>query len=192
MTAHTSAYSIAGGSNRSSMTTSLRTARLLGWASFGLAAAMLFAPRRITRTFGLEGKENLIRAFGAQEVAAGIGALSVEPSPAMWGRTGGDVIHIGTLATGLVSDDPDQRRNTMIGLAVLVGFLAVDGLVASKLTAERSRSRGTSRDYSDRSGFPGGAAGARGVASDFVTPRDYQVTPEAVPQSVREAPESVH
>jgi hypothetical protein len=157
-----------------SMTGALRAARLLGWASFGLAAAFLVAPGRIARTFGLEGKENMIRAFGVQEVIAGMGALSVEAPPAMWSRAGGDLIHMGTLATGLRSDDPDQKRNVLIGLAAIAGFLLVDSLVASKLSSERSRAKGESRDYSNRSGFPRGAAQAKGVARDFETPRNFK------------------
>jgi hypothetical protein len=138
------------------MTWGVRAARLMGWTSFGLAVAFLAAPTRIARTFGLEGKENLLRAFGAQEVMAGVGALSVDAPAAMWGRAGGDVVHIGTLATGLRSEDSNQRRNVAIGLGALAGFLIVDALIASRLTAERKPSRGEHRDYSDRSGFPNG------------------------------------
>ncbi|HWT14134.1 MAG TPA: hypothetical protein VN231_15385 [Allosphingosinicella sp.] len=155
------AATLSGGPADASMTSGLRAARLMGWASFGLAAAFLAAPGRIARTFGLEGKENLIRAFGAQEVLAGIGALSADATPAMWARAGGDVIHIGTLATGLRSEDPDQRRNAAVGLAALVGFLVVDSLIASRLAGERSRAGSEAFDYSDRSGFPKGIPSTR-------------------------------
>lgn len=171
------AATLSGGPADRSMTPALRAARLLGWTSFGLAAAMLLAPRKITETFGLEGKENLIRGFGAQEVMAGIGSLSVEATPALWSRAGGDIVHIATMATGLRSDDPEQKRNAALGLAALAGFLLVDSLVAGKLTRERSRSRGEARDYSDRSGFPQGRAQARGIARDAATPKDLQAAP---------------
>src|SRR5690606_4336229 len=128
-------------------TPGLRAARLMGWASFGLAAAFLLAPGRITRTFGLEGKEGLVRAFGVQEMLAGMGSLSTEVAPAMWSRAGGDVVHILTLATALGSEDRDQRRNVGFGLAALGGFLLVDSLIAARLASERSRSRGESEDY---------------------------------------------
>lgn len=150
-----------GGPADRSMTGGLRAARLMGWASFGLAAAFIAAPGRIARTFGLEGKENLIRAFGAQEAFAGMGALSVDAPQAMWGRAAGDVVHIATLATGLRSEDPDQRRNVGIGLAALVGFLAVDSLIAARLASERARGDGAGFDYSDRSGFPKGIPSTR-------------------------------
>ena len=154
--AEMNAATLSGGPADRSMTLGVRAARLMGWASFGLAAAFVAAPGRIARTFGLEGKENLIRAFGAQEVVAGIGALSVDSTPAMWARAAGDVVHIGTLATGLRAQDPDQRRNAAIGLGALVGFLVVDTLIAARLAAERDPSKGAHRDYSDRSGFPKG------------------------------------
>ena len=170
------AATLSGGPADRSMTAGLRAARLMGWASFGLAAAFFAAPGRIARTFGLEGKENLIRGFGAQEVVAGMGALSTEAMPAMWGRAAGDVVHIATVATGLQSEDPDQRRNAAIGVAALAGFLIVDSLIAARLNAERSRANGEIGDYSDRSGFPNGVASARGAAAEE-TPRDYQATP---------------
>ena len=178
------AATLSGGRADRSMTPALRAARILGWASFGLAAAMLLAPRRITETFGLEGKENLIRGFGAQEAMAGVGSLSVDAMPALWARAGGDVVHIATMATGLGSDDPDQKRNALIGFGALVGFLVVDSLVAGKLTHERSRSRGELRDYSDRSGFPQGVAKARGSARDFETPPEMKAAP---PRALAEA-----
>ena len=153
------AATLSGGPAGRSMTTGLRAARLMGWASFGLAAAFLVAPGRIARTFGLEGKENLIRAFGAQEAIAGMGSLSTEAAPAMWSRAAGDIVHIGTLATGLETEDSRQHRNVVIGLAALAGFLVIDTLIAARLGAERTRDRGEQRDYGDRSGFPAGRAG---------------------------------
>lgn len=152
---------LSGGPADRSMTAALRAARLMGWASFGLAAAFIAAPGQIARAFGLEGKENLIRAFGAQEVFAGMGALSVDAPQAMWSRAAGDVVHIATLATGLRSEDPDQRRNVAIGLAALAGFLAVDSWIAARLGAERARGGSASFDYGDRSGFPNGIPSTR-------------------------------
>jgi hypothetical protein len=149
------AATLSGGPADRSMTWGLRAARTMGLASFGLAAAFVLAPGRITRTFGLEGKENLIRAFGAQEVLAGMGSLSLDATPAMWSRAAGDVVYIGTLATGLRGADEGRRRNVAIGLAALAGFLAIDTLIAARLGSERSRGKSEPRDYSDR-GFPNG------------------------------------
>ncbi|MGZ8337725.1 MAG: hypothetical protein ACXWU1_13785 [Allosphingosinicella sp.] len=155
------AATLSGGPADRSMTIGVRASRIMGWTSFGLAVAFLAAPGRIARTFGLEGKENLIRAFGVQEVVAGVGALSVDTTAAMWGRAAGDVVHIGTLATGLQSEDSGQRRNVAIGLAALTGFLLVDALIASRVASERNPAKGEVRDYSDRSGFPNGPGRGR-------------------------------
>lgn len=168
------AATLSGGRADRSMTRSLRAARLLGWASLGLAAAMLAAPGRVARPLGLEGKEKLIRLFGAQELLAGTGALSVDAPAGLWLRAGGDAIHIGTVAPGLLSDRAGTRRAAAAGVAVLMGFLVVDTLVAAALTRERRRERERRQDYSNRSGFPGGVERARGAARDFATPADLR------------------
>ena len=172
------AATLSGGPADRSMTTGLRAARLMGWASFGLAALFLAKPRLITRTFGLDGRETLIRGFGAQEVMAGLGALSVDAPAAMWARAAGDVVHIGTAATGLGSEDPAQRRNAAWGVAALVGFLVVDTLIAARLASERNPEKGERRDYSDRSGFPNGipSTRTRSGESDSTAPKTISET----------------
>jgi hypothetical protein len=167
----TDSASLSGGRTDRSMTTALRAARLMGWASFGLAALFVARPGRIARTFGLEGKENLIRGFGAQEVLAGMGALSIDAPTAMWVRAGGDVVHMATTATGLRSQDPRQRRNAAWGVAALGGFLLIDALIAARLGAERNPERGERRDYADRSGFPKGIPSTRQRSSADAEPQ---------------------
>lgn len=154
------AATLSGGPADRSMTLGLRSARLMGWASFGLAAAFLAAPGRIARTFGLVGKERLIRGFGVQELLAGQGALSIDAPAAMWSRAAGDLVHIATLARGLRAGDERQRRNAALGLGALAGFLAADAAIAARLAWERSRVRGRARDYGDRSGWPKAAPAA--------------------------------
>jgi hypothetical protein len=39
-------------------------ARALGWLSIGLGVVELFAPRRVTATLGMEGRENRKGRFG--------------------------------------------------------------------------------------------------------------------------------
>ncbi|HEX8400861.1 MAG TPA: hypothetical protein VF628_04080 [Allosphingosinicella sp.] len=161
-----------------SLTKADRMARLLGWFSLGLGAFELAAPGRIAKAVGLEGKETLLRAYGGREIVAGVGALSVDAAPAIWSRVAGDLLDLGTLAMGRKDADGDQRRYAGYAIAAVVGITLVDLLVAGTLTRQRSRSRGETRDYSDRSGFPGGAAGARGAAGDFQTPPDYRAAPQ--------------
>ena len=159
-----------------SLTRTDRVARGLGWFSLALGAVEIFAPGRLAKTIGLDGRERLLQAYGGREIGAGIWALSDTPAPAIWSRVAGDLVDLATLAAGVREGDSDQRRNAWIALGVVAGITAVDVLTAASLTAEQSERRGeTGRDYSDRSGFPGGIAKARGTAEGF-TPVDYQVT----------------
>ena len=57
----------------SSLTGADRAARALGWFSIGLGMAELVAPGRLARMLGLDGKDGLIRSFGARELASGGG-----------------------------------------------------------------------------------------------------------------------
>lgn len=160
-----------------SFSTSDRLARNLGWFSIGLGLVELIAPGKLTQAFGLEGKENLVRAYGAREVGAGVWALSDTPGPAIWSRVAGDLLDLGTLAVGFRDGDGDQRRNAGIAIAAVVGITLLDLFTASSVTKEQRQNRGETRDYSDRSGFPAGAAGAKGTARDFETPADYSAQP---------------
>jgi hypothetical protein len=159
-----------------SLTTTDRVARGLGWFSLALGAAELIAPGRLGRALGLEGKKRLLQAYGGREIGAGMWALSDTPAPAIWSRVVGDIVDLGTLAAGLRGADEEQRRNAFLALAAVAGITVVDLLTALSLTAEQSERRGdTGRDYSDRSGFPGGIQQARGAAGG-ITPVDFQVT----------------
>jgi hypothetical protein len=155
-----------------------RAARLLGWFSLGLGFAELIAPGKITQAIGLEGKEGLVRAYGAREIAAGMTSLAVEADVGIWSRVAGDLLDIGTIAYAMQEADERQKRNAGIALAAVVGIALIDAFVASRLSRQRSRARGQDRDYSDRSGFPAGAASARGAANDFETPPEYRAAPQ--------------
>lgn len=160
-----------------SLTTADRVARGLGWFSIGLGLVELVAPGKMARVLGLEGNETLLRAYGGREVGAGMWALSTNPAPAIWSRVAGDIVDLGTLTAGLRDGDEEQQRNAKIAAAAVAGFLVIDLVTAIALTSEQSESKGEQRDYSDRSGFPGGVAKARGGASGFETPADMRAAP---------------
>jgi hypothetical protein len=164
-----------------SFTFSDRMARNLGWFSIGLGLAELVAPGKLAGALGLEGQENLIRGYGAREIGAGVWALSDTPAPAIWSRVAGDLLDLGTLAVGARNGDEEQRRNAGLAIAAVAGVTLVDLFTAVSLTRETSQNRGETRDYSDRSGFPGGAAAAKGRASDFRTPQEFRSAPQAEP-----------
>jgi hypothetical protein len=148
------------GSN-SSLTGADALVRGIGLFSLGLGVAELVAPGKIAKAFGLEGKETLLRAYGAREIASGIGTLSMNPQPALWSRVAGDVADMATLAFGTRSENPDAKRNAWIGIAAVAGIAAIDAFAAN-LMAKRGGDRPPPADYSDRSGLPKGAEVSRG------------------------------
>nr|WP_297459145.1 hypothetical protein [uncultured Halomonas sp.] len=156
-----------------SMSANDRLARGLGWFSLGLGLFELFAPRKLTGALGMHGKETLVRAYGAREIVAGIGALSDNPTPAIWSRVGGDAMDLATLTPALSNDNP-KKRNACIAVGILLGAAAIDLYCAQALGRRHERLAGPTPDYSDRSGFSRSAAAMRGAASDFETPREMR------------------
>ncbi|GGE01454.1 hypothetical protein GCM10011390_20410 [Aureimonas endophytica] len=158
----------------SSLSGADKLARALGWLSIGLGIVELVAPGRLARTLGLDGKEGLIRAYGARELASAIPTLSVDQPVGLAARIAGDALDIGTLATGFHRENP-KRDNTAIALALVIGITLLDLTAYKAVKIVHRRSRGTNRDYSDRSGLPKGAEASRGLArKDFEIPPDYR------------------
>lgn len=145
----------------SSLTGADALVRGIGYFSVGLGIAELIAPGRFAKTFGLDGKETLIRAYGAREIASGIGTLSTDPQPALWSRVAGDVLDMATLAFGARSANADVKRNALIGIGAVAGIAALDALAAS-LVNKRGGDRPPPADFSDRSGLPKGVEASRG------------------------------
>lgn len=159
----------------SSLSGADRLARALGWFSIGLGITELVAPGRLARALGLDGKEGLIRAYGARELASAIPTLSVDKPIGLAARIGGDALDLGTLATALHRDNP-KRRNAVIATAMVAGITLLDLVAyAGVKTAHRRDPGSEDRDYSDRSGLPRGAQASRGLArKDFDIPPDYR------------------
>ena len=161
-----------------SLTTADRMARNLGWFSIALGAAELFAPRRVARSAGVEGRERLLQGYGLREIQSGIWALSDTPAPAIWSRVAGDLVDLATLMAGPKggNGDGESNRNRTVAIAAVLGITAIDLVTALALTSEMTEKKGETRDYSDRSGFPRGVESARGMAGEEAIPRDFQVT----------------
>ena len=113
----------------SSFGASDRMARNLGWFSLGLGPLEIFAPQRITRALGMEGKESLVRAYGFREVASGMLSLSIEKNAGLWSRVAGDGLDIATLMAGLRDDNP-KKDNVAIALMMVGGITLLDIAVA--------------------------------------------------------------
>lgn len=137
-------------------------ARGLGWFSLGLGLFQLMAPQRITRAFGVTGSEHVVRAYGAREIASGMLTLSTDKRAGLASRVAGDGLDIVTLLALLSYRNP-RRHTVKAALAMVVCITAIDLLAAGAVSARKARPK-TVKDYSDRSGFPGGVVGARGIA----------------------------
>jgi hypothetical protein len=150
-------------SGPSSLSLSDRLARGLGWFSLALGAVELMAPGYITRTLGLQGKESLVRAYGAREILAGVPTLSVDRQVGLASRIAGDVIDIATLMPAL-SRHNARRGNAFLALIAVGTVTALDCIALGGVSRVHSRNRRPTVDYSDRSGLPRGIAASRGLA----------------------------
>ena len=158
----------------SSLTGADKLAQMLAMFSFGLGMTELLAPGRITRAIGLEGKEGLIRAYGAREISAGIPTFSIDKQVGLLMRLAGDALDIATILPALRKDN-DRRDNAGLAFLALIGITLLDGVAAMGTSAAHKRSAPPPRDYSGRSGLPRGVEASRGLARrDFTTPPDYR------------------
>lgn len=147
----------------SSSDTSDKLAKILGWFSLGLGLVELFAPHRVTVSLGLDGREGLVRAYGAREIGAGLVSLSVDKKAGLWSRVAGDGLDIVTLLTALRDDNP-KRDNVVMALTAVIGIALVDLMGAKATTLRHKENSGQRSLYRDRSGFPQGLTVARDKA----------------------------
>lgn len=152
----------------------------LGWFSIGLGLVELLAPQVLTRRLGQQGHEPVLRLYGAREIANGIGLLAARNrAPWLWARLGGDALDAATLLAGRRSRHA-RKDNLHMALFAVIGIAALDLICAQALSATRPQPR-TRRlpDYRSRSGLPRPPDAMRGLARDFVIPRDMRI-PEAM------------
>ena len=143
-----------------------RAGRMLGWASFGLGALELFAPKVLTRWLGMEGKEGLVRAYGVREFGAGVMCLSTNSDVGAMSRAAGDALDLATLASAYRDDNP-KKRNVAVAMAAVAGIAVLDAAVGWAIRDLHKR-KSEPRDFSDRSGFPKGIDYSRGKGAGRV------------------------
>ena len=111
----------------------LRTTRWqrgLGYFSIALGVLELVAPRAVCRAIGLDGRETVVRTYGAREIANGVAILaSHDATPWIWGRVAGDGLDIVTVMSGS-RDGVSGNGNTTLALTALVGVTALDVICA--------------------------------------------------------------
>jgi hypothetical protein len=156
-------------------------ARGLGWFSIALGMAEVAAPRTLARALGMEGQEQLLRAYGLREIATGAAILtSQNPQPWVWGRLAGDALDLATLGAGYRDGNP-KAGNLAVAMTAVAGVTAADVWCARALGNGQAQPNLPTRDYRDRSGFPRPVAEMRGAARDYLVPRDQRSRSGALP-----------
>ncbi|MFB6452821.1 hypothetical protein [Bradyrhizobium tunisiense] len=152
-------------------------ARALGWFSIGLGAVEFLAPRRVTRTLGMEGHETLVRAFGVREIMAGIMSLSVDKNAGLWARVGGDGLDAAALLSGLTADNP-KKGNIALALLMVGGIAMLDYRAAQDTKPRRPARDARRKLFPNRSGYPKGLEGARGAARQIAANATKSPSPD--------------
>jgi len=118
----------------------------LGWFSIGLGLAEVAAPRTVAELIGVPDDattRQILRAYGAREIATGIGILASRPHPAwMWARVAGDVLDLATLAAAMRRDGVETAKLTS-AMASVAGVMIAD--IAAARGRERDRAGGNNR-----------------------------------------------
>ncbi|BCS31042.1 hypothetical protein TBR22_A02410 [Luteitalea sp. TBR-22] len=130
-----------------------RLAAGLGWFSLALGTAELAAPRTVARLIGIPDDPrlvNVLRAFGAREIASGLGMLA-QPRQAgwAWSRVGGDAIDLAFLGSAANEDSADRSRVALAAAAV-AGVTALDIICARTLADDASWAMPASTDRARR------------------------------------------
>lgn len=139
--------------------------RVFGWLGIGMGLYQLLAPRSVTRFLAVEGAENIVRACGVRGVATGIGMLTVNPKPALWARTAGDILDLTALLALLADRDHPKQGSVKLALAGVGACTATGLYCAQAQSRQHAYQAGRTPDYSGRSGFPQGVERARGAAA---------------------------
>lgn len=109
-------------------------ARALGLFSIGLGLNEWTAAGGFANMFGMDRTRPAFKAYGAREIATGVGLLAARqnPAPWLWGRVAGDVLDLATLAPGLKGP---KRDNVIAGMMFVGGVLLLDLLAARQAQA---------------------------------------------------------
>src|SRR5215210_1021740 len=112
-----------------------RVSKFLGAFSLGLGAAQLAKPDAINHLIGVKDTPKtraIQRAVGVQELTAAQGIFSFSPpTPVLWSRVAGDLLHLGLLAKafGNKRNDKAKLRGAFAAFA-LIG--ATDPFVSAR------------------------------------------------------------
>ncbi len=115
-------------------------AKGLGWASIGIGAAEIAAPRQLERLLGISNGRNtgILRVLGTREIMHGLDILSHQDATAgVWSRVAGDVLDVALLSmAGRKTRNP---KGFAAAFAMVLGIGVLDMLVAARLGQPRTR-----------------------------------------------------
>ncbi|MBV9750313.1 MAG: hypothetical protein JO157_16030 [Acetobacteraceae bacterium] len=118
----------------------IQLAKFLGYFSLVLGVVELVASRPLIRLLGLPRSAALVRAFGAREIAAGVGVLTYPDNPApLWARVGGDALDLAVLGSALLPSNRRRRDQAAAATAAVLAVTALDVLCAVALTQRQAR-----------------------------------------------------
>ncbi len=107
----------------------------LAWFSIGLGVAQLLAPRKISKSIGVDASPGLVRSFGAREVGTGLGILTRKKTGAwLWGRVAGDVVDLACLIAAF-SSAKSKKGRVAAAAAAVAGVTAADIFAARRLSS---------------------------------------------------------
>jgi hypothetical protein len=112
-----------------------KLAKGLGLVSFGLGVAQLAVPERINQLIGVKDTpktRTIQRLAGVQELTAAQGIFAFSPpTPVLWSRVAGDLVHLGLLGKAHQNRRNDKAKlfRTIVAVAG-IGF--VDTLVSAR------------------------------------------------------------
>lgn len=111
----------------------------LGWFSLALAAAELFAPKKIAKALSSEGHEGLIRGFGAREAIAGVGLVTDQGHGLrVWNRVAGDAMDL--TALHFARKRAPENRTIWAAIAVVAVVTTLDICTAIGLDRRTGKS----------------------------------------------------
>ncbi|MFJ8589236.1 SRPBCC family protein [Streptomyces sp. NPDC093595] len=125
--------------------TAERQARLLGWASLGLGAAQLTAPRVVCRLAGVDDSttaRNAVPLVGVRELAHAVLLLgSDRPAPLVWTRVLGDAVDLAALGSAIATRRGGRRVRAATVTAAVAAIAAADVYTASRALRHKPSAR---------------------------------------------------
>jgi hypothetical protein len=105
----------------------------LGIVSLVIGGTELIAPAFLARKLGLK-SSRLISAFGAREIAAGVGLLSrSRKGPWVAARIAGDALDVAVLASAALRGTAATKPNAALAMAAVAPIVAADLLYGIRL-----------------------------------------------------------